>query len=476
MSHWGEGVQMVFESEKDGLGKNLTPGSRHYSAFVGSAEKYDLVAAAQFNLLTFLGLREHHYLLDVGCGSLRGGRLFITYLLPGRYFGIEPQQWLIEEAVRNELGEDIMDIKQPVFSYDKNFTLSTFNRKFDFIIACSIFSHASQTQIRRCLSEAKKVMKPTSIFVATFREGDQNYTGEDWSFPAVITYTLKHMTSLVEEQGLVCRSIFWPNLNQQRWIAIVHPENEKSFSDLGLALSGQKRLARLEGHPYVRLGLVIYRAIRRIKFPRIGKSGGLAPIGRAATHPKSALSELRKALSIKSQVHPDEVQLLFRLAKEVSRGCILEVGSYRGRSTVALALGSQHGSNVPVYAVEPHEEFTGVFGGRFGPGDRCEFFKNMIRTKCARTVRLINVSSEVVSKGWDKPIGLLWIDGDHRYEAVKRDFECWEPYVLPQGLVAFHDSLDENIGPAKVIKEALSSGKYQKLYQICVTTVLQKTA
>ena len=51
---------------------NLPTGSHHHRAFVGPPEKYDIVSAMQFNLLTFLGLREDHYLLDIGCGSLRG--------------------------------------------------------------------------------------------------------------------------------------------------------------------------------------------------------------------------------------------------------------------------------------------------------------------------------------------------------------------------------------------------------------------
>lgn len=193
---------------------------KDYRAFVGPAEKYDLVGAMEFNLLTFLGLREHHFLLDIGCGSLRGGRLFIPYLLPGRYFGIEPEQWLIEEGIKNELGEDIIRVKQPVFSNDKNFTLSIFNRKFDFLLAQSIFSHASQRQIRRCLSEAKKTMKPTSIFAATFVKGEENYRDDGWVYPGCVTYTLEHIIDLVEEQGLICKSLDWSHPNQQMWIVI----------------------------------------------------------------------------------------------------------------------------------------------------------------------------------------------------------------------------------------------------------------
>jgi len=59
---------------------------------VGPDADYDLLRALQFRLLCALGLREHHSVLDVGCGSLRAGRLPITYLAPGRYFGIEPNR------------------------------------------------------------------------------------------------------------------------------------------------------------------------------------------------------------------------------------------------------------------------------------------------------------------------------------------------------------------------------------------------
>lgn len=39
----------------------------------------------------------------------------------------------------------------------------------------------------------------------------------------------------------------------------------------------------------------------------------------------------------------------------------------------------------------------------------------------------------------DRPIDFLFIDGDHAYEAVRRDFELYEPLVRPGGAIAFHD-------------------------------------
>ena len=49
-------------------------------------------------LLKRHGLKPSHRLLDFGCGSLRVGRWLIKYLNRGRYFGIDPNTWLIEAA------------------------------------------------------------------------------------------------------------------------------------------------------------------------------------------------------------------------------------------------------------------------------------------------------------------------------------------------------------------------------------------
>src|SRR5262245_46565510 len=52
-------------------------GMAEHRDFVGPVERYDIVAAMMFSLLAALGLRGHHRLLDIGCGSLRVGRLLI---------------------------------------------------------------------------------------------------------------------------------------------------------------------------------------------------------------------------------------------------------------------------------------------------------------------------------------------------------------------------------------------------------------
>ncbi|MCC2671833.1 MAG: Methyltransferase type 12, partial [Armatimonadetes bacterium] len=203
--------------------QNPEAGVRSHRWFVGPVDQYDRSAAMQFTLLTLLGLREHHSLLDIGCGSLRAGRLFIPYLLPGYYCGLEPERWLVENGLETELGREIARLKQPTFSHDDNFTLTTFERSFDFLIAQSVFSHATMAQIRRCLSQAREVMTPSSLFAATFRRGDFDYTGSEWVYPGCSTYRLETFAGMAEENGLGCAALTWPHSNGQTWVVLGDP-------------------------------------------------------------------------------------------------------------------------------------------------------------------------------------------------------------------------------------------------------------
>jgi predicted O-methyltransferase YrrM len=152
----------------------------------------------------------------------------------------------------------------------------------------------------------------------------------------------------------------------------------------------------------------------------------------------------------------EEAELLFEAASTVKSGCIVEIGSYRGRSTVALAAGSRSGAKAPVFAIEPHEHFIGVKGGAFGPNDRRAFFRTLLQTKLFSMVRLLNTTSTVIAPGWDKPIALLFIDGDHRYEAVYSDFSSWRPFLMNDALVIFNDAT--GVGPSQLIKELVNEG------------------
>jgi SAM-dependent methyltransferase len=208
----------------DDLGLELPAGARHYRAFVGPPQKFDIVAAMQFNLLTTFGLREHHTLLDIGCGSLRAGRLFIPFLLPGHYFGLEPNAWLLEQGVKREIGRDQVRIKRPVFNHNPDFQLTVFDRQFDYLLAQSIFSHAAPPQIEKCLREARNVMHPDSVFLATYVPGETDYEGGEWVYPECVNYTENRMLQFANEAGLRAEPHPWKHPNDQSWLLITRPE------------------------------------------------------------------------------------------------------------------------------------------------------------------------------------------------------------------------------------------------------------
>ena len=258
----------------DTTGSAPLAGSQEYRLHTGEEDLYDLRGALQFNLLTTLGLRDRHSLLDIGCGSLCAGRLFIPYLRPGRYFGIEPLEWLLQAGIREELGPSAIEVKKPTFIHDDNFTLTAFGRKFDFLLAQSIFSHTSQQQLRRCLSEAAKVMEPHSIFAASFFEDTSNYEGDRWVAHA--GYTMEKLRELAEEQGLILRPITWDHQDLQRWVLILHKDTTVKVPDLNqtaaaIQLSNQleraqQQLLNIRSHPYLKFGYGIKHAIVTVQF------------------------------------------------------------------------------------------------------------------------------------------------------------------------------------------------------------------
>lgn len=128
-------------------------------------------------------------------------------------------------------------------------------------------------------------------------------------------------------------------------------------------------------------------------------------------------------------------------------GAIVEIGSFMGLSTCWMALGSKQAGREPVTAID---HFTGSPEHQPGGGAENEelaktgttfhrFEANVAQMGVTGHVRPIQAASDAAAATWTEPIRLLFIDGDHSYEAVKSDFTLWTPFVIAGGLVAFHD-------------------------------------
>jgi predicted O-methyltransferase YrrM len=161
----------------------------------------------------------------------------------------------------------------------------------------------------------------------------------------------------------------------------------------------------------------------------------------------------------------EEGEALYELARACrGDGVIVEIGSWKGKSTVCLGLGSQDGARVPVYAVDPHADY------RFG-----DFKTNVERAGIADLVRPIASLSQTAADGFDESIELLFVDGSHEYDLVLEDFEKWVPKVVDGGWVAFHDTTWTD-GPRKVVGQAIYRSRRFKDARFVVgsTTVARK--
>jgi len=151
---------------------------------------------------------------------------------------------------------------------------------------------------------------------------------------------------------------------------------------------------------------------------------------------------------------------LYNLARQVLGGyCIVEIGSWKGRSTTWLARGSQDGDRVPVFAIDPHENTT-THAQYDSKGTYEEFIANIKRAGVENIVHPIRDRAETVLPSWDKRIGLLFIDGSHDYNSVKQDF-LWTRHLAPGGIVALHDTTGYD-GPRRVtVEEIFKSGWFK---------------
>ncbi len=217
--------------DEEDLGQGRAAGDRHYRAYVGPPEDFDLVAASTFSLLAILGLRQSHRLLDIGCGSMRCGRLFIPYLNRGGYTGIDPERWLVEEGVAREVGADLVRAKQPHFEFSADPTVLERLEVFDFALAQSIFTHAGPDIAQGWIAGCKKALAPHGALLATFIEGDDEPTN-GWHYPGCIEYPIEFLEREAQRADLELRILDWKH-PRQRWALLGNEAFDLAWLDAG---------------------------------------------------------------------------------------------------------------------------------------------------------------------------------------------------------------------------------------------------
>lgn len=169
------------------------------------------------------------------------------------------------------------------------------------------------------------------------------------------------------------------------------------------------------------------------------------------------LAELRGLIT------PDVGEALRVLAAAVPADeAIVEVGSYKGKSTAYLATGAKEGVGAPVFAIDAWDLPGNVYGkhGYSAPIVREEFEAQLRAMRLWSRVTPIQGFSPEIAGEWDgPPVGLLFIDADHDEKAVRADVEAWVPHLADGHVLAF-DDLDtpRNPGVRVVVDELVAAG------------------
>ncbi len=180
-----------------------------------------------------------------------------------------------------------------------------------------------------------------------------------------------------------------------------------------------------------------------------------------------------------------EIPLLARYAAQAPES-IAEIGCAFGASSIVFLCHCS--ANVTVYSMDP-----------FVVDSMAPF--QATKKKCEENVKtalrfvgqeqkyqqwsLIQDYSYHRSADWTQPLDVLFIDGDHRYEAVKRDFDEWLPHVRKGGFILFHDSrkvpgsppetFDQGwAGPTRLVDELSSDPRLAFVESAYSVSVLQK--
>lgn len=136
---------------------------------------WEEIGQLQLDFLLGMGLRHADRLLDIGCGTLRGGRHFIRYLSQGGYTGID----ISEEAIAyaDSLVEmEGLAAKRPrlLVSRNRDLKFEEFaGETFDVLLAQSVFTHLPPEHIEECFQHVSSIMHPASTFYFTYTEAPE---------------------------------------------------------------------------------------------------------------------------------------------------------------------------------------------------------------------------------------------------------------------------------------------------------------
>ena len=194
------------------------------------AETFDDAGRRQFVTLLNEGLNHESRVLEIGCGCLRAAYWLIRFLDAGCYCGIEPARQRVQYGLECLFLPGEVEPKRPRFEFNADFDLSVFGARFDFVLAGSIWTHASKKHIEVMLDGFIHYSTPAAIFLASYLPADSeesDYAGDAWvgtshesDIPGVIHHSLAWIEDQCAKRGLLVAHLPGGAFDGQYWLRV----------------------------------------------------------------------------------------------------------------------------------------------------------------------------------------------------------------------------------------------------------------
>ena len=194
--------------------------------------------------------------------------------------------------------------------------------------------------------------------------------------------------------------------------------------------------------------------------------------------------------TVKGFLDNTEGEELAKIAKQCSKlGPCLEIGTYCGKSALIIGSVCKKNKNV-LFTIDHHtgsEEHQ--LGEEYHDSDlfdqniSCfnslpEFIRNLKKSNLANFVLPIVADSKEISKNWEIPLGMVFIDGGHSRESANADYTNWVPHIMKSGFLLIHDVFpdpkDGGRPPYEIFCKAIESGNFEEISLTKSLAVLKK--
>jgi predicted O-methyltransferase YrrM len=174
---------------------------------------------------------------------------------------------------------------------------------------------------------------------------------------------------------------------------------------------------------------------------------------------------LRAVDGVEGWMTPGQGATLVEAARRCpAGGTIVEIGSFRGRSTIVLALATD--PSVDVIAIDPHagndrgpKEISGFADE--AADDHAAFTANLAAAGVADRVRHLRMFSDAALDAVDGTLDVLYVDGAHRYAPARADIVAWGARVRDGGTMLIHDSFSSIGVTAAILRELVPGTRFR---------------